>query len=425
MTNYPAIISTSPTYTPFPSAFEIIEKPLRYCHDRIEPKKDWEAPSNQDCLMYLGGMAAYPFVFCAAPLTMTADIVTGIAESIFCICRGFKLRDVAQLAKKKIIISPLHHLSFVAVNLGLPSLLILTLSLPLLPSTPKHQILSACTLLAGIGLYCFSNPLVDEADQAKALKNLPKIVRQIVHRKEVFVVTNVALAVFAYSRLSILLFPRDIASLAVKFMLPMLSIHWMIYYTISQRLIGSFSAAYNHNVFSIFKDGGAKDKKDQFNRTYQDRGFSGVSLEDWDLKAEGYYQNYRSSYHSSNSSDEWTPGDWKAFLKSDFDKIKATTHQKNSLYQEFKTRVLGNKPPLELLGLSSIYTKEDVIKAFRKYSRAVFPDKNEDKLEAAALFKCLSEARYQLDPEARPIFTAREPEKKNPSPPQEFSDPAI
>jgi hypothetical protein len=362
--------------------------------------------------MYLGGMAAYPFVFCAAPLTMAADVVTGIAESFFCICRGFKLRDIAQLAKKKIIVSPLHHLTFVAVNLGLPSLLIITLSLPVLPLPPKQRFLSCCTLLAGLGLYFFSNPLVDEADQAKALNRLPRPIKQIVHQKEVFVITNVALAVFAYWHLSSFFNPRDIASLAAKYMLPVLSIHWMLSYTTSQRLIGSFSSAYNHQVFSIFKDGGAKDKKDPFNRTYQDLGFSGVSLEDWDVKAERRYEDYRSSYHDNEASDEWTPGDWKAFLKADFDKIKASTPHENSLYQEFKTRVLESKPPLELLGLSSIFTKEDVIKAYRKYSRIVYPDKNIDKDEANALFKCLTEARYQLDPEARATFTAREPAKE-------------
>jgi len=415
MTHYPAILSTSTTYTPFPSAFEIIEKPLRYCHDHIEPQKDWQAPSNQDCLMYLGGMIAYPFVFCAAPLTMAADIVTGIAESVFCLCRGFKLRDVAQLAKKKIMVSPLHHLTFVAVNLGLPSILIITLSLPVIPLPPKQRFLSCCALLAGLGVYFFSNPLVDEADQAKALNNLPKPLKQFVHQKEVFVITNVALAVFAYSHLSSFFDRRDITSIAVKYMLPMLSIHWMLYYSTSQRLIGSFSAAYNHQVFSIFKDGGAKDKKDPFHRTYQDLGFSGVSLEDWDVKAERHYNNYRSSYHDSESSNEWTLGDWKAFLKADFGKIKASTSPENPLYQEFKTRVLTSKPPLELLGLSYIYTKEDVIKAYRKYARVVYPDQNIDKNEADALFKCLTEARYQLDPEARAIFTAREPEKKKPS----------
>lgn len=416
MAHYPALLSTSPTYTPFPSAFEILEKPLRYCHDHIEPQKDLQAPSNQDCLMYLGGVAAYPFVFCAAPLSMAADVVTGIAESFFCICRGFKLSDVAQLAKKKLIVSPLHHLTFVAVNLGIPSILILTLSLPILPLPPKHQILSSCTLLAGIGLYFFSNPLVNEADQAKALNRLPKPVRQIVHRKEVFVITNIALAVFAYSRLSILLSPRDIASVAAKYMLPLLTIHWMLYYTTSQRLIGSFSPAYNHQVFSIFKDGGAKDKNDKFNRTYQDLGFSGVSLEDWDVKAEKDYNDYRSSYSAlprESKSLESSLHCWQVFLKDNYKKIKPITDQENLLYKEFKTRVSEGKPPLELLGLSSIFTKEDVVKAYRKYTRIVHPDQNSNKFdEADALFKCLCEARYQLDPEARATFTVREPEEK-------------
>jgi hypothetical protein len=364
--------------------------------------------------MYLAGMVAYPLVFCATPLTMAADVIMGVAESAFCICRGFKLKDVAELAKKKIIISPIHHLTFLSLSLGLPSIILLTISLALPDLTPKRQLLFGCSTLLGIGLFFFSHPLVDEKSHAIALNNLPKKLREIVHRKEVFVIMNIALAALAYSRFSSVPFlsHKDIASIGIKYMLPLLALHWKLYYTLSQRLIGSFSPSYNHQIFSIFKEGGAKDKADRFDRSYQDLGFSGVSLEDWDAKAERTYEHYRSHYTSPQTFKPVREhfNRWQEFLKNEYNCITAVQDQEDSLYKEFKTRVREGKPPLDLLGLGSIFTQQDVIKAFRKYSRALRPDQNTSK-EAAALFKCLLEARYLLDPESRPLFTPVEPKK--------------
>ncbi|MBS0648780.1 MAG: J domain-containing protein [Verrucomicrobia bacterium] len=407
MANSLSILHTTPTYTPFKSAFEILEKPLRYCHDRMEPQDDLTPPSNTDCFMYLGGMVAYPFVFCAAPLTMAADVIMGVVESAFCICRGFKLKDVAELAKKKILVSPIHHLTFLSSSLGLPSIIMLTISLPLPDLSPKRQFLFSCATLFGMGLLFFSHPLVDEKSQATALNNLPKRVREIVHRKEVFTVTNVALAALAYFRFSFIPFftQKDIALIGVKYILPLLALHWKLYYTLSQRLIGSFSPSFNHQIFSIFKEGGARDKKDPLHRSYQDLRFSGVSLEDWDAKAERFYEQYRSSYTSKKTrrSVPHQGNIWQVFLNDEYIKIKSSINQEDAVYKEFKTRILGGKLPLELLGLSPIFTEQDIIKAFRKYRRVLHPDKNASP-EAVALFKCLCEARYLLDPQSRPVI---------------------
>src|SRR5271157_5488898 len=100
-------------HIPIRSAFTIIEKPLRYCYDNYNPTNDGSTSNVKNYLAYLGGMAVYPIVVCAAPVTMVADMTIGVAECIFCaIYRRDSLADIATLAKKKLVISPLHHLTF-------------------------------------------------------------------------------------------------------------------------------------------------------------------------------------------------------------------------------------------------------------------------------------------------------------------------
>src|SRR3954464_13150716 len=108
-------MTTHPTtaYTPIPSAFTCVEKPLRYVYDRYDPLSPDDAPN-----MYLAGIVVYPLIICATPVTMVADIMIGVAECAFCTLRGDSLQNVAELAKKKIIISPLHHLILATTSLA-------------------------------------------------------------------------------------------------------------------------------------------------------------------------------------------------------------------------------------------------------------------------------------------------------------------
>jgi hypothetical protein len=69
--------------------------------------------------MCLAGMIVYPLVACAAPVTMVADMTIGVVECVFCtLIRRDSLEAVAELAKKKIVISPLHHFIFVTTSLA-------------------------------------------------------------------------------------------------------------------------------------------------------------------------------------------------------------------------------------------------------------------------------------------------------------------
>jgi hypothetical protein len=64
----------------------------------------------------LGGVVAYPYALAAASLTMVMDIVAGVAESFFRLCQG-RAAEVPSILQKKIVASPVQHMTFLAVNL--------------------------------------------------------------------------------------------------------------------------------------------------------------------------------------------------------------------------------------------------------------------------------------------------------------------
>ena len=61
---------------------------------------------------YLGGMVALPITLCAAPLTLVADLIIGLAECIFCLYHNVSKEDLFILAHRKFVVSPCQHLAF-------------------------------------------------------------------------------------------------------------------------------------------------------------------------------------------------------------------------------------------------------------------------------------------------------------------------
>src|SRR4051812_10195798 len=96
---------------------------------------------------------------------MVADIMIGVAECAFCTLRGDSLQNVAELAKKKIIISPLHHLILATTSLAESAFVIVLWN---------HNILSAkfWLVLFTASLCVASSPLITKMEEAKSVHNL-------------------------------------------------------------------------------------------------------------------------------------------------------------------------------------------------------------------------------------------------------------
>jgi hypothetical protein len=382
-----------------PSAFQFIEGPSRSLFDRLSTRPvDFDntgrdAPTLQDCKYYLGGMVLYPLILCATPLTILSDIVTGIFETGVSLYRGHGLRAAGQVAKKKMIVSPLHQLTFLAANLGASAMgicfLIRRTSLSLGIKPDRFDLIFAA---AGF-LYFQSFPMVRNYTHFQFLRRMPNRLRSLFTNQTIFLITNIAFIALA---------SRDIQKLDKRvggLMLALPSLFWVPLYIFSQRLIGNLPSFLNHRVFSIFKNGGAKDKD---GCSYQDLGTE-ETYEAWEAEFENY-----SRTRSTTLGISPTPikifeirdprvNCWRVFLKDDYLKIQPSTEGENDLYREFKAGILAGKLPAELLHISSRPTQDAVLRAFRKCARAVHSDHNAVRFEESQqLFKCLCEARIAL-----------------------------
>jgi hypothetical protein len=144
------------TYSPLPSTFQLIEYPTRYVHDKFvetlksEIKPRWqisleriyafrllktytgfELDNFNRVKWYVPGIVVYPLIFCGTSLTILADMIVGIAETAFCCYHGFSKYDLLEIAKRKIIVSPVQQLMYLMMSSVIPALTLLSfLSIP-------------------------------------------------------------------------------------------------------------------------------------------------------------------------------------------------------------------------------------------------------------------------------------------------------
>jgi hypothetical protein len=287
------IEASKSTYVPIRSAFTVIEKPLRFCYDRYDP--DPEDLKKQKSRYYLGGMVVYPLVICAAPVTMLADMAIGVAECIFRTLSGDSLRDVAELARKKTIVSNLHNLTFIITSLALPALLFTMMFNKIHKTDSSTWVGLAKHLIPfmGIAAYSISKPLVPSKKNTtseeiiKTLHKAPASLKPFTNNRLMFMAAQtffVALASWNFISLGNSMLPAltifKVAQVTIPFTL-FISVCWTWNYTLSQRMIGSFSSSWNHQAFSIFVNRGAQikpvgykfDNERDPHRTFQDLAF--------------------------------------------------------------------------------------------------------------------------------------------------------
>lgn len=112
-----------------PSAFIIAEKPLSVANKLLSSQEF----TTGKIVGYFAGIIALPITIAITPITIVADIITGIGETIFCLYRGYSHNDCLEVAKRKIIIAPFQQIVFLATNAGLYFLINGTFGIPVTP----------------------------------------------------------------------------------------------------------------------------------------------------------------------------------------------------------------------------------------------------------------------------------------------------
>lgn len=119
-------IQNKSAYIPLPSAFQLIDIPIQYMHGTVEsahPQGGNPRIVPFFAAYFGGGFVVYCIAVCATPVTIVADMVAGVAECAFCTLKGYSSAEIASLAKKKFLVSPLHQLIFLATATVIPILL--------------------------------------------------------------------------------------------------------------------------------------------------------------------------------------------------------------------------------------------------------------------------------------------------------------
>jgi DnaJ domain len=344
------------TYTPLPSAFQIVETPMRYIHERwmtsmtersigsfsklttwlvyhdiLKDGRDFDRACEFGKNMILQSVI-FPIATCGVPLTIVADIVTGFGESIFCTYKGLSYSDVASIAKRKIITAPLNQVVFLTTLLALPAII-------------------AGTLLCGL------RGTISKLGLAKT-------------------------AAGAY---------------AISFCL--LS---NVSYQIAQRSVRILPEFLSHKHFNIFIDGGAENEfGEKFVDDIPDTRDYWKQYKRARSKQSSQSSDSHSKTHKSSSSTSTIPEffSWTDYLGDEFKNISRIIEEKDSpKYKEFKQGIFANKTPRELLEFPTGSEKSKLKKTFGSFALALHPDKNLCRAkEAEALFKCLTKAVDLLD----------------------------
>lgn len=294
-------------YTPLPSAFQLIDAPIHFMHERTRSAQDNLGPRKDIKFLtgWLAGFPVYCIAVCATPVTIVADMVIGVTECAFCALKGLPSSDIASLAKKKILVAPLHQMIFLIHAIGL-----------------------------GI-LFC---PCV-------AWQRF----RLIPNREEVIG----AIATYIF-------------------------LGWPLMYQFTQFYISNLSPEWNHRQFNIFYQTGAR------------FGHFGKPLSD-------DYENLYSQYQNERST-QTTSTKWQEFVQKETESTSRLLDPEQSEdYNTFKTFILRGSAPESFL--IDPNTNEFSKKRYLEWARVTHPDKNPNHhVEAEHLFRCLQEARAQLDP---------------------------
>lgn len=253
-----------------------------------------------------------------------------------------------------------------------------------------------------------STPLISKKREAQTLHRLKHpLWKSLAENKILFLALQTSFVVKAAWDITSLLSTGQLTVLKTVIPIATTSLFWTHNYTLSQRLIGSFSPSWNHHTFSIFRDRGAPVKSvgtrhsddPDSNSTFQDVAFSDCSTAFWkahsptSFEAASTNRNTNQIPHGSSAAKHF----WTNFLGKDREKIDPSNAHEKDLYNQFRDDVLADMPAIKLLKLPQNPSRSDVIQAYKTYSMVLYPDRNTTRWdEATVLFKCLGRAKFQL-----------------------------
>lgn len=335
-----------PFYQPLPSAFTLIERPMRYIHDFMTEKRGEEMrvlekknsynrfkPKDETFFQELSGVIstiayglfqAPGFILLTAltPLTITADIIIGIAEICFACYKGCERSTLESIARLKFVAYPIQQLTFFTVSLMLP---------------------------AGITAW---------------------MAAQISHE------TSTSLMMLTNWQWSLVV--------GCSFMVATLS------YELGQRSIKFLPNWARPDGLNIFIEGGASD---YLGNKYTE--YSEANYKKWK-------QNDVPNFETKPDKKVYVdPLYWDNVCEScvaELLKVKINNQNASPAYQQFIKGIQDKKKPQELLGINVNFKEDDLKAAFKKCALLFHPDRNKGREEeAAALTKCLYEARRILE----------------------------
>lgn len=89
---------------------------VRCTWNYLKLQAETQLPKVQVVGALIGAQIAYPILLAATPITMVMDIVAGVAESTLRLFQG-RAAEIPSILHKKVIASPVQHLTFLTVNL--------------------------------------------------------------------------------------------------------------------------------------------------------------------------------------------------------------------------------------------------------------------------------------------------------------------
>ena len=97
------------------SAFSYLEKPLVYSESLLFDKTE---TLKKRTLGYVSGLFFYPIACASIPITILADIVVGVTETVFCFFKRMAFSDIKEILQRKIIIASVQQLVFLSLPIA-------------------------------------------------------------------------------------------------------------------------------------------------------------------------------------------------------------------------------------------------------------------------------------------------------------------
>lgn len=312
-------------YSVYPSAFQLVEKPLYYLNE-VHNKTSLYMKKNstnffksslaillERIQLLVIGWVFWPVIMCATPFTASVDIGVGICEAFYAKYKGASSHQISLIIQKKIIASPIQHLAYVVTN-------------------------AYATTNLAIPVLCRTLPITFAFCLASSFSIFP-------------------ISLFIKGSLLYFLIKAP--------HIPLSSYHF------AQKIISKKLPVWARpEGFNIFINGGSLD---YFNHKITDEDYTDIeaSFRKW---AKECIKNRLEEKKKLKKNEQI-----ESVHKRLQGKITIVNAYQNNEFKDFFNRFLSKESEINLLQLSPSFSKEELKKAFKRWSLVLHPDKHTEK----------------------------------------------